>query len=352
MDMAISNEASEVVAEVGSAPQTIVRFGGRYFFTASRRAATSGRLPMVEVHRDGVKVAELEATELQPTEGMSITEMTMDEADSSRLAAFYSDGRAAIFKVDDGGAAMTIHVKPEAGAPVVLASMRSRLLVTCNADFTLTFHSITTEKDGHLTLARIASPMRPAFCWSPLVLTLRSSTSDRYRVNVAHAAPHFPGAWTVALHEFAVNLANQSITARETSALPTSAAPITAIEFRLPWLVASRSDNTLDCYLAHTSSSRPLSLQHTRTLYGHTAAVKTVSVGKGGRCVSGGVDGRVKVWRLPDPKAKAVEVWEHDATLPPPATVSWLSFDDERIVLVKSPRRSRESESVRVLSFD
>jgi WD40 repeat protein len=347
---------------VDAAPLTIVRFSGRRYYTASRMP--SDTLPVVEVHlalpAGSRPLVELQPQSLQMTPGMAISEVAIDEGDPSRVAVYYTDGQSAIFALEGKGeddlSWSEVHASTERGDAVVLASLHSPLLVTCTADLAVTFLSLVEAKDGAVTLKRIASPMRSALTWSPLVLTLSALAASRFRVNIAHAVPHFPGSWTVALHEFDIDLVTASVVAREATAPPTSTSPVTALEFRRPWLVASRADNTLDCYHARTSSSptRPLSLSHLRTLYGHTAAVKTVSVGRGGRCVSGGIDGRLKVWRLPDPAARVVEVWERpgEQLAPPPPTVSWVGFDEERIVCVKSPRRTGERESVRVLSFD
>lgn len=103
-------------------------------------------------------------------------------------------------------------------------------------------------------------------------------------------------------------------------------AVVTGIEFSWPFIITSRSDNVIDLFLlssptpsatsTSTSTSRstnptltpqppartnlpPLKLHHFKSLYGHTSSVESVAIKNGGlRCVSGGRDGRIRVWSL------------------------------------------------------
>lgn len=154
------------------------------------------------------------------------------------------------------------------------------------------------------------------------------------------------------------------------SAHQPAAPPITSLEQAGDLLVAARADNTLDCFAVTFEPA--LRIVHQRTLFGHTAAVQSVSLADG-KVVSGGLDGDVKVWPLPQTPgegrhgaavtvAEASEASERSAgplslanaalalsSTPTRNRISWLGHDDERIVIVHAD--SPDRDSVRVLNF-
>ena len=146
------------------------------------------------------------------------------------------------------------------------------------------------------------------------------------------------------------------------------APPITSLEQAGDMLVAARADNTIDIFAVTYEPA--LRIAHQRTLFGHTAAVQSVSLADG-KVVSGGLDGDVKVWPLPrtpdeERDGAAVTVAESPASGKPVESslasavlamastptrnrISWLGHDDERIVVVHAD--SLDRDSVRVLNF-
>ncbi|GAA6063100.1 hypothetical protein JCM10212_003298 [Sporobolomyces blumeae] len=237
--------------------------------------------------------------------------------------------------------------------------------------------------------------------WSAEPAGNAEGTKEAFRVCLAYSQPVFPNDWTVGLQEFTVELepcdpthaassaisistlsasspplhTRLSLTPRRTTsplselgpgaARSTTASrpetPVTAIEFKWPWIVTSKTDNTLQVYRVayeararrsssssssssshgsferrrtRTSRDEPdaaahdLVIRHEKTLFGHTARVGSVALissldeegfdgdgrtrsGSKGRkrervgptrtrCVSAGDDGKVKVWDLVD----------------------------------------------------
>lgn len=169
--------------------------------------------------------------------------------------------------------------------------------------------------------------------------------------------------------------------------------------------MTSRADNTIDVYEVVDSvpdaaalpapsssptrlpsssfirtSTRPplstLSVVHRRTLFGHTASVSSVAVDAVGRCVSGGVDGRVKVWDVGEKWGDGLTItetgegerasgsWEEirksaddgggaerEAGELAGRRIKRLFFDEEKIVSIVDSRGGGE-ETVMLLSFD
>ncbi|GAA6057887.1 hypothetical protein JCM3770_001818 [Rhodotorula araucariae] len=268
--------------------------------------------------------------------------------------------------------------------PVTLARLHAPLLVTLSTEMTLRFWQLCErcrgDDEAELELVEAETPLQTRENWAPVVLTLtkdlrrngraRKEVADhieeRFIVSLAYSAPVFPANWTVGLQEFAVVVPAPSslpalirtsklrVTARHATALPAHASlpstprrsaplassplatpptpqsPVTSIEHSHPFIVTSRTDNTLDVYevlspplatppLHFSPSSCRLTLDtrsppagalrivHRRTLFGHTARVASVALcpaagalpaGQGVRCISAGDDGAVKVWSL------------------------------------------------------
>lgn len=93
-----------------------------------------------------------------------------------------------------------------------------------------------------------------------------------------------------------------------------------------------------------------------RTLVGHCSAVESVVIeegeGKGGRCVSAGRDGGVRIWDLENTEEEGVRVEQEGGQSSVEGGASKVYFDEEKIVLVAGGRRGEVVEEIRVLRFD
>lgn len=345
--------------------------------------------------------------------------------------------------------------------PIVLARFHSPLIATCSRSFVLRFWRIE-DSGEEMKVEEIEPSMTSRESWAPVVLTLKKvltpeeqhqqqemdewgmwkapsadhETDDMFKVTLAYSTPVFLEGWTVGVQEFVVRIPQSfassfvpidkhrrprvTVSARHAIApaashglfAPTRALQqqqlVTAIEHSDPFIVTSRSDNTLDVFevvstplaarLPHShttihlrtdelTASSKLRVVHRRTLFGHTAGVRSVAIEAGGRCVSGGDDGQVKVWQLGERSMRAVDVVEEEgeaeveskivaptvwtemkakrargsrgraAVIPPrkeqevrPSKIRRLFFDEDKIVSIIEG--AGEVESVKVLRFD
>lgn len=338
--------------------------------------------------------------------------------------------------------------------PVALARFHSPLLATCSRSFVLRFWRIE-ERDEKTSLEEIEPSLRSRESWAPVVLTLKKVEGKEwegeldewgvrevekkqkvkeevFKVTLAYSTPIFPDGWTVGVQEFVVRVPpsfsplstiastldinfrrpRPSFTTRHAIApstsqhIPTPSRRqqqlVTAIEHSDPFIVTSRSDNTLDVFevisepstSTHRQSSAfntvhlrndelgdRLRIVHRRTLFGHTARVTSVAIEEGGRCVSGGDDGTVKVWQLGERSSRAVDVVEEEQPEiePTPRRSVWVElkarrekgrsrttlveqmvqpsrikrvlFDDSKIVTIVQ-ESAGVGESVKLLRFD
>ncbi|GAA5993452.1 hypothetical protein JCM5350_000098 [Sporobolomyces pararoseus] len=258
---------------------------------------------------------------------------------------------------------------------VSLSKFHYPLLVTCSNSFTLRFYQLyygdsSSDKET-LQIRESETPFRSNERWAPVVLSLEKlSSSCSFKVSLAYSQPVFPNHWTVGLQEFNIKLSSSkpleiktlqavSVTRSESplslisassptlysSASPSSSSrnsssiverrrsrresPITSIEYSRPFIVTSKTDNTIQVYRVSTTTTSPstsrknrndnseevekLEIRYVKTLFGHTARVGAISlipspsaVGGGGReegevgtkIVSAGDDGSFKVWSL------------------------------------------------------
>lgn len=319
---------------------------------------------------------------VSPSRPLSITEMRFDDApvtdnDSGvRLVVFYSSGQFNIFRIQgldsiDTTAPPTFaeeYFSSLTGRTVTMARFHSPLLVTASSDCSVRFRLLEEGKAQgqqpalHLTASQ--PTVRSYMCFAPMVIKLepvgspaRKTVRD-FRLTMASATPYYPSAFTVGVQVVDIHVPDASdskkgrprsprlrVLARSAIAVPPSVAPlpprssqssgeghflppstspdhqqaiVTFVEQDGPFIVASKSDNTISVYRIVDSSGPvagaeasepplesaspaklrdlPLRLRHVRTLFGHTAGVDAVNVSNG-RCVSTGRDG-VKVWDL------------------------------------------------------
>ncbi|GAA5906871.1 uncharacterized protein JCM6883_005714 [Sporobolomyces salmoneus] len=310
---------------------------------------------------------------------LSITEIKLDESSTNsgrlHLAIFYSTGQFSIFRIDFTSTlfsatevycslALNSNAAFSSSSPfdfVSTAKFHFPLFVTCSNSFTLRFYqlSYSPSSSDQLVVRESETPLQSRERWAPVVLSLerirgksRQEGSKEFKVSLAYSLPVFPNDWTVGLQEFSLVLFpslskpieittvqaishlthHQSLSpaTRYSSAFSSSPvarnriSPVTSIEYSSPFIVTSRTDNTIEVYrvtshylkprLAPKSGSgeKKLEIRHEKTLFGHTARVGSVALVQGegsgvedgeGRSsrkklVSAGDDGTFKVWSL------------------------------------------------------
>lgn len=306
----------------------------------------------------------------------ALSEMRLDGSSSSfppMMALFYSTGQYALFRLNLSSSSHSSAPRPFSATevytspapsfrsdPVTTARLHWPLLVTLTDSLTLRFLRLSGEREeGPVEVDETETPLQSRERWSPVVLSLvpvdeaRVSRGDddhdaaRFSVSLAYSTPVFPASWTVGMQHFEVAvsparlkvLRAQHATAppaytpwpsiitrtrllgagTDAEDLSTTApppplrkSPVTSIEHSHPFIVTSRTDNTIDVYeVVRLEAPTPsLRVVHRRTLFGHTARVSSVAllstadVGSSRdatapiRCISAGDDGAVKVWRL------------------------------------------------------
>lgn len=288
--------------------------------------------------------------------------------------------------------------------PTVSAQFYSPLIVTLAEDRTVRFRLLEgvqaseEEREGKdetdkvhtapsktttLSVSSVQPSMRSLLCFAPMVMHLEPARVGgrgkqkhevrAFRLSLAYSTPYYPCSFTVGIQLFDIHIPRNSsstssrpsrlhISARHATAIPpmqsTTLVPststanrlsralqavVTSIEHDGPYIVTSKSDNTISIYEvidslaggtraapASTSTSKlsayaasSLQIRHVRTLFGHTASVDAIGI-RNGRCVSTGRDG-LRVWELPQPEALS-------APYSPPSTELYnvpLVYDDE-----------------------
>ncbi|KAM0752735.1 hypothetical protein T439DRAFT_378524 [Meredithblackwellia eburnea MCA 4105] len=246
------------------------------------------------------------------------------------------------------------------GDETLLARYHSPLIVTCSSSFSVGLwrvFDLPSEGEGgaKVGVEQTHPTLQTRESWWPVVLDLTKVSSidasstdseqdqeaeweeatrkkpneeETFKITLAYSTPVFPASWTVGVQEFHVSLSSSSplsqtriktLTSRHALAThrvgwSSSRSPstscsagegglVTSIEYASPWIVTSRADNTIDVYQVVSPSvssleekGKELEVAHVRTLFGHSTSVSAVAVDGVGRCVSGGTDGRVKVW--------------------------------------------------------
>ena len=412
---------------------------------------------------------------LHPSKPIGIAEMRLDDLPYSketgiRLAVFYTSGQYSLFRLENLHYFATSPFKYReeyfssslSSNPTVLARFYSPLLVTSGSDCSIRFRLLEHRKqDGknsaeELVVTHSQPTMRSHICFAPMTMRLEhttpsalsgsslSSAPQDFRVSLAYSTPYYPATFTVGVQIFDLHIPNHSasdmtyssvrargqkldVLARNALAVPLVMSPlstgsstspslqsqavVTSIEHDGPYIVTSKSDNTISvyeiidylqqhlhsqvrsfpCESQRRQNSSPvktayipaLQLRHVRTLFGHTAAVDAVSV-LDGRCVSTGRDG-VKLWELPqasqlpgvalDDARRSVHLEEEDirqanvrirqrdepqvaedglqasSHMEPEGRCKWLGLDGSKIVTVLSTQGG-QSEAIRVYDFE
>ena len=400
---------------------------------------------------------------------MQLDELPYSNQTGIRLAVFYTSGQYSIFCLQNlhhSANAPFQYGEEYFGSsipskPTVHARFHSPLLVTSAIDCSIRFHlleertQIGTDSED-LVITQSQPIMRSHLCYAPMVMRLEPIISTSlpgfpltkdtrdFRLSLAYSTPYYPAAFTVGVHVFDIHIPSSKrryatsssshirsprleVLARSAIAAPPITAPrspsagshtpavaqtqavVTSIEHDGPYVVTSKSDNTIAVYEVKdalrrypgtrarkmiyggqfeqppspaTMASIPLlRIRQVKTLFGHTASVDAVSV-LDGRCVSTGRDG-VKVWELPGVHNSASidfattssaldleeeDIWQADVQVredrssssldsgsPPTSPLhgrcKWLGLDASKIVTVCSDD-SGQAESVKVYDFE
>lgn len=279
-------------------------------------------------------------------------------------------------------------------------------LVTLDDNYNL--HAYVFELSSlHLTPPRPLATLHAQALKGPCNLTLRRPKSDSEHTitaSIAYSMPVLHGDWSVGIQDvvldfetpsgiaqtrigtctlpcFALNITPDQPPLQVHSMSARSASP-TSISYSHPYLLTSHRDNTLTLYLAR-SSDKEITIGQPRRLWGHTTGVARAGVAGRGRAVSvSQVGGEVRVWELESIAAavskadaqadssavvgivESVRVENPSAALRAgrelyldcapsrmPATVQWIGFDDEKVLVVTSNRERDKNVTVYDFTF-
>jgi hypothetical protein len=259
---------------------------------------------------------------------------------SVRLFVGYSNGASSLLYFDT--ATNTFHDEIELDKDndesIVSAALHCAMLVTCTLDFRIRLYRASQHS------LRMIEERRSYCCHWPASLRLEpligKDEDAHYRLSIAYSSPVYPIGWTVGLQEIIVgtqaSIQSRSASARRSHVVTCLDSPrkeekkktlfklehstvqrrnqvgrLTSLSYEDPFIVVGTKDNNVVCFKVVASTRMetnarepigPLELNHVCTFQGHTGTVHSVSLNEG-RCVTGGSDGSVRVWRLGDEEA-------------------------------------------------
>ncbi|UZJ57414.1 hypothetical protein CBS101457_006734 [Exobasidium rhododendri] len=274
--------------------------------------------------------------------GLHITSLAVERGEcaggSVRIFVGYSNADASLLCFDT--VKRSFHqerfIADRSSEPIVSAVLHSSLLVTCTANFRIRIYRVKG------TSAQLLEERRTYSCHWPATLRLEPLSGldgDSYfRLSIAYSSPVYPIGWTVGLQEIIIglhsSLSSRSASARQAHVVTRIDSPskddrkwkalsrhntkedrrkqvgrLTSLSYEDPFIVVGTEDNEVICFkvagttqtvdAASALSPSPLSLSLVCTFQGHTGSVHSVSLNEG-RCVTGGGDGSVRVWKLGD----------------------------------------------------
>jgi hypothetical protein len=220
----------------------------------------------------------------------------------------------------------------EATSEIRLLAVCASLLATC----TLDFHMALYQYQPELAVIRPIGTRRGHGCQWPATMRMTRSMNDTQAVQltVAYVKNTYPSGWTVALQQFDVGPALFSAfgSASAPRFSPMAILPpkdfkgkdkaqelnddmvlnierLTSLCYEDDFIVVGSRDNSVFCFKVdrEQSDGSPqksdvFRIRHLSTIQEHTGSVHSVSLDDG-RCVTGGADGSVKVWRLSNESA-------------------------------------------------
>lgn len=347
-------------------PDTIVESTTEFVFTSSRKLGLSARPGHVLVfptsvlssqRKEGIEQTHQEALAhyvcpslLDAKQGGGdvstiAVDRSQDKGSKVRVAVAFASGALSIASFDKRSYRFSeeLFAAPASVDKVVLAAFHWPYLATCTSDFRI---RIDRADAASRQLHRLEE-RRSYSCHWPACLRLErmSAAQSTLRLTVAYSIPVYPAGWTVGLQEIildqqgVINSRSASakrahvITSIDSPSRSKGATPIgkadstdqlsrlTSLSYEDPFVVVGTRDNDVFCFRVDgattggdTVEEQPLSVCHVRTLHGHTGTVHSVSL-NGGRCVTGGSDGSVRIWRLGDEELSVARATGLVATL-------------------------------------
>lgn len=345
-------------------PNTIIVMSGDLIFTASRVSYQQEMSSCVSVfstahlHRNAGQDSKLHPEALAEAQfsckKSSITCLAIDraplrKANIVRLAVTHVDGSISLLKycktTKQFAREFTCN---DALEHVALAAFCFPLLATSTLDFKIRVYRVNFQTSR----LHLLEEHHSFSCHWPACLHLEPLDSEKgegtfddhpsmIRLDIAFATPVYPHGWTVAIQEMifsgSSSISSRSAVARRSHVVTnfdTSAASkaikrsvgadrmgsrdavkanrLTSMSYEDPFIVVGTRDNEVVCFQVDgtfctskavekslSKSYNTLNIDFIRTLYGHTGTVHSVSLNEG-RCVTGGSDGSIRVWRLGD----------------------------------------------------
>lgn len=289
-------------------------------------------------------------------DGIVVTAIAVDRAavsgSSVRLVVTYSTGQASLVRFQPQSRISFVEEaffdvsRIGAGAPdeIVSASFHWPLLVTCTAKFLVRIWSFRSSSHDHVDVSRCEEMTTYSCHWpasfrlEPVATPSDATAKASYRLSIAFSTPVYPIGWSVGFQEVLLRPSSSSSGHYSTSSrsamakrphvvtridspskvrdprgsksLPMPRARRidseqlgrpTGLSYEAPFVVVGSSDNGISVFRVVDDDSK-LTVEHLTSLQGHTGKVYSVSLNEG-RCVTGGSDGSVRVWKLGDEQA-------------------------------------------------
>lgn len=351
MQMAQKTDQIDTAKSKLDLPNTIIESTEKFIFTAMRKSTSSG-FAKVSVYpaelmksRGGtneeevLQVATFSSTDLniQDKAKISVSAIAIDQgnvnADQVRLMTGYTNGLLSISIFCPSS--KTFHelasYRQIHDQTTVTAAFAWPFVATCTIDFHIRIYRLNEE--GPTTLFKLIAERRSYSCHWPACLRLdrAKQNENAFCLTIVYSNPIYPSGWSVGLQELyldksgvidsrsasakrsyvvtKIDAPTKALPSKNSSSRPTSidqVGRLTSLSYEDPFVVVGSRDNGVFCFRVDKGKdnygSEALSIRYLRTLHGHTGSVHSVSL-NGGRCVTGGSDGKVQVWYLGDEEA-------------------------------------------------
>lgn len=324
-------------------PNTVIESTDKYIFTAMRAPTflPPHGVPEVSVFpthslkkKDESNDAEVlqiatfssPSLPIKDQDKISVSAIAIDrenaDADQIRLMTVYTNGLLSIarFCLSTKAFCELTSYQLAQQPNIVTAAFSWPFVTTCTIDFRIRIYRL--HEEGQTTTLKLIAERRSYSCHWPACLRLDRSkyNQSEFRLSIAYSNPIYPSGWSIGLQELYLDesgvvdsrsacakrsyvvskvLPSKDILARTSSI--DQVGRLTSLSYEEPFVVVGSRDNGVFCFRvdAPEKRSKSISIRYLRTLQGHTGSVHSVSL-NGGRCVTGGSDGKVQVWHLGD----------------------------------------------------